>query len=361
MDSEKATRGAVPSIQEENFGVTHDGTKVDRYLLRNGHIEIAVITWGAVVQSIRVPDRTGHVADVVLGYDTLEGYLTDSAYFGAVVGRYANRIAHGRFTLDGVEYQVPCNDRGNALHGGPEGFHRQVWSARTTHAPDKVAVELTHQSPDGAMGFPGNLKVSVTYTLEHSCLRIEYAATSDKPTVLNLTQHTYFNLHGPGNGTIESHVLSIPASRYLPVDAEGIPLGPAAPIQGTPLDFRRAKAVGRDLRAGTVQLAASRGFDHSLLLDNGRQGHVIPAARVKDPATGRFLELLTDQPAVQFYSGNMLDGSLVGKGQRTYRQSDGLCLETQHLPDSPNTDSYPSVVLRPGERWTSTTMWKFGA
>ena len=182
-----------------------------------------------------------------------------------------------------------------------------------------------------------------------------------QPTVLNLTQHSYFDLHGQGTGTIESHVLSVPASRYLPVDKEGLPLGPPCPVHGTPLDFRRAKAVGRDLRTGSAQLVASRGFDHSLLLDGWRQGHLIPAARVEDPATGRFLELLTDQPAVQFYSGNMLDGSLVGKGQRTYRQSDGLCLETQHLPDSPNTASHPSVVLRPGERWKSTTMWKFGA
>lgn len=351
----------MPSIQVETFGATDEGTQVDRYLLHNDDIDIAVITWGAVVQSVRVPDREGRVADVVLGYDTLAGYLIDSAYFGAVVGRYANRLAHGRFVLDGVEYQVPCNDRGNALHGGPEGFNRQLWSARPTAAQDTVSVELTHLSRDGAMGFPGNVSVTVTYTLERSAVRIEYEASSDKPTVLNLTQHTYFNLHGPEDGTTESHELSVPASRYLPVDAAGIPLGPAAPIQGTPLDFRRAKPVGRDLRTGSTQLAASRGFDHSLLLDGWRQGHVIPAARVEEPSTGRVLEVLTDQPAVQFYSGNMLDGSLVGKGQRTYRQSDGLCLETQHYPDSPNADTYPSVVLRPGERWHSTTIWKFGA
>lgn len=192
-------------------------------------------------------------------------------------------------------------------------------------------------------------------------MRIEYEATSDKPTVLNLTQHTYFNLHGPEDGSTESHVLSVPASQYLPVDAAGIPLGPAAPIQGTPLDFRSAKPVGRDLRAGSAQVAASRGFDHSFLLDGWRPGHVIPAARVQEPRTGRVLEVLTDQPAVQFYSGNMLDGSLIGKGQRSYRQSDRLCLETQHFPDSPNADTYPSVVLRPGERWRSTTIWKFEA
>ena len=352
--------GTAPSVRVEGFGTTSDGTEVDRYLLRNGDIEVAVLTWGAVVQSVRVPDRRGRRADVVLGYDDLEGYLGDSAYFGAVVGRYANRIAHGRFTLDGVQYQVPCNDRGNALHGGPEGFNRQVWAARPVRDKDEVGVALTHLSRDGAMGFPGNVSVTVTYTLERSAVRIDYAASSDKPTVLNLTQHTYVNLQGPGHGTIESHVLRVPASRYLPVDADGIPLGPPAPTQGTPLDFRRAKAVGRDLRAGSVQLVASRGFDHSLLLDGWRQGHVIPAALVEDPVTGRVLEVFTDQPAVQFYSGNMLDGSLVGKGQRTYRQSDGLCLETQHLPDSPNEDTYPSVVLRPGEPWRSTTVWRFG-
>ena len=347
------------SIDQESFGATHDGTRVDRFVLRNGAIDLAVITWGAVVQSIGVPDRNGDVADVVLGYDSLDGYERDTAYFGAVVGRFANRIAGGRFLLDGVEYQVPCNDRGNALHGGPEGFHRQVWSAAASRSKDQVAVELTHLSPDGAMGFPGNISVTVRYTLEGSSVRIDYAATSDKPTVLNLTQHTYFNLLGPDSGTVESHVLSLPAGRYLPVDETAIPLGSPAPVQGTPFDFRNPKPVGRDLRAGTAQLATSRGFDHSLLLDGWQPGLLVPAARVEEPLTGRVLELVTDQPAVQFYSGNMLDGSLVGKGKRTYRQSDGLCLETQHLPDSPNRDAYPSVVLRPGEMWRSTSIWKF--
>lgn len=347
------------SIEEESFGATNDGTTVDKFVLRNGDMALAVITWGAVVQSLGVPDRDGHVADVVLGYDTLDGYLHDTAYFGAVVGRFANRIAGGRFTLAGVEYQVPCNDRGNALHGGPEGFHRQVWSARASQSKDQVAVELTHLSPDGAMGFPGNLTVAVKYTLERSSVRIDYTASSDKLTVLNLTQHTYFNLQGRQGGTIESHVLRIPASRYLPVDGTGIPLGPPVPVHGTPFDFRVAKAIGRDLRAGTAQLAASRGFDHSLLIDGRHGGQLAPAARVEEPATGRVLELITDQPAVQLYTGNMLDGSLVGKGQRTYRQGDGLCLETQHLPDSPNRDSYPGVVLSPGETWRSSTIWKF--
>lgn len=347
------------SIEQESFGATNDGTGVDRFVLRGGAIEVAVITWGAVVQSVRVPDRHGHMADVVLGYDTFDGYERDSAYFGAVVGRFANRIAGGRFILDGVEYRVPCNDRGNALHGGPEGFHRQVWSATPSQSKDQVAVELTHLSPDGAMGFPGNISVTVRYTLEGSSVRIDYLASSDQPTVLNLTQHTYFNLLGPDGGTVESHVLSLPASRYLPVDETAIPLGPPAPVQGTPFDFRVPKPVGRDLRAGTVQLATSRGFDHSFLLDSWQPGRMVPTARVEEPLTGRVLELVTDQPAVQFYSGNMLDGSLVGKGQRAYRQSDGLCLETQHLPDSPNRDAYPSVVLRPGEMWRSTTIWKF--
>lgn len=347
------------SIEQEPFGVTKDGTKVDRFLLRNGAMELGVITWGAVVQSLGVPDRDGHVADIVLGYDSLDGYVQDTAYFGAVVGRFANRIARGRFNLEGVEYRVPCNDRGNALHGGPEGFNRQVWSSRAIRSVDEVAVELTHLSPDGAMGFPGNLSVTVRYTLERSAVRVGYAASTDKPTVLNLTQHTYFNLQGPVSGTTESHVLSVPASRYVPVDETGIPLGPPAPVHSTPFDFRVPKSVGRDLRAGTAQLAASRGFDHSLLLDGWHTGHLTQAGRVEEPVTGRVLEVATDQPAVQCYSGNMLDGSLVGKGQRSYRQSDGLCLETQHLPDSPNRDRYPSVVLRPGEKWRSTTIWKF--
>ncbi len=345
------------TMEEETFGVTGDGTEIERYLLRNGDLDLAVITWGAVVQALRVPDPHGRVADVVLGYDTLDGYLQDTANLGAVVGRFANRIAGGRFSLDGVDYQVPCNDRGNALHGGPEGFNRQVWSARALQAQDHVAVELTHRSEDGHMGFPGNLSVTVTYTLGRSSVTIDYTARTDRPTVLNLTQHTYFNLQGPENGTIESHMLSIPASRYLPLDQTGIPLGPPAPVRGTPFDFRSPKAVGRDLRAGTVQLAASRGYDHSLLLEGRRAGHLTRGALVRDPVTGRSLEVLTDQPAVHFYSGNMLDGSLVGKGQRIYRQSDGLCLETQHLPDSPNRDTYPTVVLRPGETWRSSTIW----
>jgi aldose 1-epimerase len=349
----------VLNIEQATFGTTDDGSKVDRFRLRNGDLDLAVITWGAVVQSLGVPDPDGHVADVVLGYDTLDGYVQDTANLGAVVGRFANRIAGGRFTVDGVDYEVPCNDRGNALHGGPEGFNRQVWSARALRSQDDVAVELSHVSPDGHMGFPGNLSVTVRYTLGRSSVRIDYAASTDKPTVLNLTQHTYFNLRGPDDGTIESHVLSIPASHYLPVDETGIPLGPPVPVHRTPFDFRAPKPVGRDLRAGTVQLAGSRGYDHSLLIDGRHGRHLTRAARVEEPVTGRVLEVLTDQPAVQLYTGNMLDGSIIGKGQRTYRQSDGLCLETQHLPDSPNRETYPSVVLRPGEEWRSTTVWQF--
>jgi aldose 1-epimerase len=349
----------VLSIEEESFGTTDDGTEVGRFRLRNGGLELTLITWGAVVQSLGVPDRDGHVADIVLGYDTLDGYVQDTANLGAVVGRFANRIAGGRFSLDGVDYQVPCNDRGNALHGGPEGFNRQVWSASPIQSRDVVAVELTHVSPDGHMGFPGNLSVTVRYTLRASSVTIDYTAHTDKPTVLNLTQHTYFNLQGPDDGTIESHVLSIPASRYLPVDETGIPLGPPVPVHRTPFDFRSPKPVGRDLRAGTVQLASSQGFDHSLVIDGRHGGQPTRAALVQDPVSGRVLEVITDQPAVQLYTGNMLDGSIIGKGQRTYRQSDGLCLETQHLPDSPNRDTYPSVVLRPGEDWRSTTVWQF--
>lgn len=346
-------------IEEEPFGTNDDGSMVVRYRLQNGDLELAVITWGAVVQALLVPDRDGHLADIVLGYDTFDGYVQDTAYLGAVVGRFANRIAQGRFTLDGDRYQIPCNDRGHALHGGPEGFDRQVWSARPVETLDEVAVELALVSPDGQMGFPGNLSVTVRYTLGPASVRIDYTAHTDKPTVLNLTQHTYFNLQGPHGGTVESHVVSIPASRYLPVDGTGIPLGPPSPVHGTPFDFRVPKPVGRDLRAGTAQLAASRGFDHSLLLDGRHGGRLARAGRVEEPVTGRALEVFTDQPAVQLYTGNMLDGSLVGKAQRTYRQSDGLCLETQHLPDSPNRDTYPSVVLRPGQQWRSCTVWRF--
>jgi aldose 1-epimerase len=348
----------MTGVRSEPFGVTESGESVERYVLGNGHLEVSLLTWGATVQSLLVPDRNGDHADVVLGFDGLTGYLGEHPYFGAVIGRYANRIARGRFFLDGVAYQVPPNDRGNALHGGPEGFHRKVWSARPTGSDDAPAVELIHVSPYGDMGFPGTLESTVTYTLDGDQIRIDYRATTDRPTVVNLTQHSYFNLAGPNGGSIESHELEIRASHYLSVDAESIPTGQPAPVDGTPFDFRRSKLVGRDIGRADEQLAHGLGYDHSWVLDRS-SGSLSLAARVIEPGSGRGLEVLTTEPAVQFYSGNQLDGTLRGKGNRPYQQREGMCLETQHLPDSPNRPDFPSVVLRPGETHESTTVWRF--
>lgn len=345
-------------LRSEPFGVTAAGKSVERYVLDNGHIEVSLLTWGATVQSLLVPDRYSDQSDVVLGFDELAGYLGDHPYLGAVVGRYANRIARGRFTLDGVDFQIPTNVRGSALHGGPEGFHRQVWAARAIDTPDELAVEFSHLSPHDTMGFPGTLDTTVAYSLDGGDIRIDYRATSDRPTILNLTQHSYFNLAGLLGGSIESHELEMPASRYLPVDSDSIPLGQTAAVDGTPFDFRRPKPVGRDIGLADEQLTHGRGFDHSWVLDGSSTSPSL-AARLFEARTGRMLEVLTSEPAVQFYSGNQLDGSLRGKRGRPYQRREGLCLETQHFPDSPNRPGFPSVVLRPGEEFRSTTIWRF--
>jgi aldose 1-epimerase len=345
-------------VRSEPFGVTESGESVERYILVNGRIELSLLTWGATVQSLLVPDQDGDRVDVVLGFDDLTGYLGDHPYLGAVIGRYANRIARGRFAVDGVDHQVPPNDRGNALHGGPEGFHRKVWWARAARGHDAPAVEFAHVSPHGDMGFPGRLDSTVTYTLDGGDVRIDYRATTDRPTVVNLTQHSYFNLAGPGGGSIESHELEIPASHYVPVDSDSIPTGQIASVAGTPFDFRRPKPVGHDIGHRDEQLAHGLGYDHSWVLDRPRDGLSL-AARVTEPRSGRVVEVLTTEPAVQFYSGNQLDGALRGKGHRRYQHREGMCLETQHLPDSPNRPDFPSVVLRRGETYESTTIWRF--
>ena len=349
---------ATTLLRCDPFGVTESGETVERYLLDNGQLEVCLLTWGATVQSLRVPDSSSDRSDVVLGFDDLAGYVGDHPYFGAVIGRYANRIARGRFCLDGEEFQIPLNDRGNALHGGPEGFHRQVWTAWPRRSDEALAVEFSHLSPHGSMGFPGTLTSTVTYTLDGTEVRIDYRATTDRVTVVNLTQHSYFNLAGPLGRSVESHQLEIFASRYLPVDSESIPIGPPAPVDGTPFDFRRPKLVGHDIGSADQQLQNGLGYDHSWVVDRA-PGPPSLAARAVEPTSGRVLEVLTDQPAIQFYSGNQLDGTLRGKGGRAYEHRAGLCLETQHLPDSPNRPDFPSVVLRPGEVFSSTTIWRF--
>ena len=350
----------MTGLRTETFGVTGSGESVERYVLANGQLEMSLLTWGATVQSLLVPDQKLDLADVVLGFDDLAGYTSDHPYLGSVVGRYANRIAAGRFTIDGVDFQVPPNDRGNALHGGADGFHRQLWRARPLEDSDVLGVEFSHRSPDGTMGFPGTLDSTVRYTLDGGDVRIDYRATTDRPTEVNLTQHSYFNLSGRLGESIEAHQLQIPASRFLPVRSDSIPAGEPVTVEGTPFDFRRPKLVGNDIGAPDEQLLNGQGYDHSWLLD-GWSGSPSPAARLLEPGSGRVLEVLTSEPAVQFYSGNQLDGTVRGKGDRAYRRRSGLCLETQHLPDSPNRPEFPSTVLRPGEEFTSTTIWRFSA
>jgi aldose 1-epimerase len=353
--------GGRLDIARERFG-SIGGHRVDRYTLTNGDcMEVKIITYGGIVQSLRVPDRHGDLDNVVLGFDNLDDYVANnSPYFGAIIGRYANRIAGGQFTLDGVTYELPQNNGPNTLHGGLEGFDKKVWDAAEISGDDSVGLQLSYTSPNGEEGFPGRLETRVTYRLtEDNELRIDYRATTNKATVVNLTNHSYFNLSGEGSGTIYDHRLEINASHYTPVDATLIPTGRIAPVAGTPFDFRDPTAIGARIRDDHPQIVIGRGYDHNYVLDrNGRKGLVL-AARVTDPDSGRVLEITTTEPGMQFYSGNFLDGTLVGTSGKVYRQSDGFALETQHFPDSPNQPQFPSTVLRPGEVFRSTTVFAF--
>ncbi|CAL9439624.1 aldose epimerase family protein [Streptomyces sp. enrichment culture] len=347
---------------KELFGRLADGTKVYRWSLENGGTRMKVLSYGGVVQSLEIPDHRGRYANVSLGFDNLEDYVARSPHFGALIGRYGNRIAKGRFTLDGEEYQLSVNDGENSLHGGALGFDYRVWDVEPfTEGPDTGLV-LHYTSVDGEMGYPGTLRAKVTYTLtRRGDWRIDYEATTDKATVVNLTSHVYWNLAGEGSGTVEDHELSIAASRYTPTDAGLIPTGELARVSGTPFDFRRAKPVGRDLRDAHPQLVTAQGFDHNWVLDKGVTHRPEHIATLRDPGSGRTLRIATDQPGLQFYSGNFLDGTLTGTGGALYRQGDALCLETQHFPDSPNQPSFPSTVLRPGETYRTSTVHSFDA
>ncbi|MFE0871586.1 aldose epimerase family protein [Streptomyces rochei] len=355
-----ATGGRKPV--KELFGKLADGTKVYRWSLENGGTRMKVLSYGGVVQSLEIPDRRGRYANVSLGFDNLDDYVARSPHFGALIGRYGNRIAKGRFTLDGKEYQLSVNDGENSLHGGALGFNYRVWDVEPfTSGPD-VGLVLHYTSVDGEMGYPGTLRATVTYTLtRRGEWRIDYEATTDKATVVNLTSHVYWNLAGEGSGTIEDHELSIAASRYTPTDAGLIPTGELARVSGTPFDFRRAKPIGRDIRDAHPQLVTAKGFDHNWVLDKGITERPEHIATLRDGASGRTLRIATDQPGLQFYSGNFLDGTLTGTGGSLYRQGDALCLETQHFPDSPNQPSFPSTVLRPGQTYRTTTVHSFGA
>ncbi|MEU9651245.1 MULTISPECIES: aldose epimerase family protein [unclassified Streptomyces] len=347
---------------KELFGRLADGTKVYRWSLENGGTRMKVLSYGGVVQSLEIPDRRGRYANVSLGFDNLDDYVARSPHFGALIGRYGNRIAKGRFTLDGKEYQLSVNDGENSLHGGALGFDYRVWDVEPFTRGSDTGLVLHYTSVDGEMGYPGTLRAKVTYTLtRRGDWRIDYEATTDKATVVNLTSHVYWNLAGEGSGTIEDHELSIAASRFTPTDAGLIPTGELARVSGTPFDFRRAKPIGRDIREAHPQLVTAKGFDHNWVLDKGITDRPEHIATLRDHASGRTLRIATDQPGLQFYSGNFLDGTLTGPGGSLYRQGDALCLETQHFPDSPNHPSFPSTVLRPGQTYRTSTVHSFDA
>jgi aldose 1-epimerase len=355
-----ATGGRKPV--KSLFGTLADGTKVHSWSLENGGTRLKVLSYGGIVQSLETPDRRGRYANVSLGFDNLADYVSSSPYFGALIGRYGNRIGKGRFTLDGTTYQLSVNDGDNSLHGGAQGFDKRVWDVEPFTRGTDVGLHLRYTSADGEMGYPGTLRTKVTYTLtRHGDWRIDYEATTDKATVVNLTNHVYWNLAGESSGTVYDHELSIPASRYTPVDSGLIPTGELAKVAGTPFDFRRTKTVGEDIRVAHQQLLYGKGLDHNWVLDKGITARPEWAVTLRDPSSGRTLNIATTEPGLQFYSGNFLDGTLVGTGGTVYRQGDGLCLETQHFPDSPNQPSFPSTVLRPGEVYRSTTVHSFSA
>ena len=343
-------------VTRSSFG-TVSGQNVEMFTLRNAHgVEVKATSYGAIITSIVTPDRNGRPGDIVLGFDTIEGYLKDSPYFGAVVGRYGNRIAKGRFTLDGRTYTLATNNGPNHLHGGLKGFDKVVWKAEPLQG--KTGVAFSRRSPDGEEGYPGNLDVRITYELtDRNELVMDYHATSDKATPVNLTQHSYFNLAGEGD--ILGHQLMIAADRYTPVDTTLIPTGDLAPVEGTPFDFRTATAIGARIDQANEQLKNGGGYDHNWVLTRKGASRQL-AARVVEPKTGRTLEVSTTEPGVQFYSGNFLDGKVVGKGGRAYQRRSGLCLETQHFPDSPNQPKFPSTILRPGGAYESQTVFTFG-
>ena len=353
---------AQPShpIEKQSFGKAPGGQEVFLYTLRNAKgMEVKITNYGGTITQIKVPDRNGKFDDVVLGFDSLDGYTqkANTAYFGATIGRYGNRIAHGTFTLDGQTYHIPTNDGPNALHGGLIGFNKRVWQAEEISGEPAV-LKLHYVSRDGEEGFPGNLSVTVQFSVgPQNDLRIEYSATTDKDTVLNLTNHSYFNLAGAGSETVLQHKLMIAADRFTPVDSTLIPTGALENVAGTPFDFRKSTEIGSRINDDNQQLKLGKGYDHNFVLNNRGESLEL-AARVEEPNSGRVLEVLTTQPGVQFYTGNFLNGSIHGIGG-PYRFRSALCLETQHFPDSPNHPKFPSTVLHPGQQFRSTTVYRF--
>ena len=354
----KAAADKKMNIEKSDFGKTKDGEAVELYTLTNKNGVVAKIaTYGATLTELWVPGKDGQKANVVLGFDNLKQYQEQSPFFGATTGRIANRIAKGKFTIDGKEYQVATNNGPNHLHGGPKGFDKQIWRAEPSQTSKGPGVRFTYVSPDMDQGFPGKLNTEVTYTLTNDNeVRIDYKATTDKTTIVNLTNHSYFNLHGSGSGKdVLDHVLTLHADSYTPVDATLIPTGEIKPVKNTPFDFTTPKPIGRDI-AQTP--GTPNGYDHNFVI-NGKPGELRPAARVSDPDTGRVMEVRTTEPGVQLYTGNFLDGKVTGNGGKPFRKHDGFCLETQHFPDSVNRPNFPSTLLKPGETYTSTTVFKF--
>ena len=347
------------SITEQSFGMTSDGEAKLFTLTNSAGVRVRITNYGGIITELWTPDRQGLLGDVVLGFERLEEYIQDSPYFGCIVGRYGNRIAGGQFTLNGETYTLAQNNGSNHLHGGIEGFDKVLWQAETRLGEREAALELRYVSADGEEGYPGNLSVKVIYALtEDNELKIFYEATADKPTVVNLTNHSYFNLKDGGASSIEGHLLQLDADRYTPVDAGLIPTGELAPVEGTPFDFRQATAVGARINDAHEQIAFGGGYDHNFVL-NGEAGVLRQIAEVSEPATGRVMQVFTTEPGVQFYTGNFLDGTITGKKGVVYQKRSGLCLETQHFPDSPNQPNFPSTVLNPGERRQSQTIYKF--
>lgn len=365
MASDSTAAATALQATAAPFGKTPEGTAIQLFTLQNAHgLKATISTFGGTLTSLLVPDRSGQLGDVVLGFDKLEGYTSDlyvkeNPYFGALIGRYGNRIAKGKFTLDGQAYRLPINNPPNSLHGGTTGYNRRVWQATPGTSADGPTLTLTYRSPDGEEGYPGSLDVQVVYTLTNAdALRLDYTATADKATVLNLTNHSYFNLNYGHDRDILGHVLTLNADRFTPVDNTLIPTGVLQAVAGTPMDFRKPHAIGERIKQ--VPGAAPGGYDHNWVLADKMRTSMQPAATVYEPTSGRTMEVFTDQPGIQFYSGNFLKGNLTGKGSVPYVQHYGFCLETQHFPDSPNEPKFPSTVLKPGETFHSVTEYRFG-